>query len=367
MSYGKATLTETRKEHIGMFDGVRALAIIIILFHHLPAHSFDFYQFSILGKDINLDWLNDLNRYFALSLFTFMSGYLLEYRNPTFGSKKDIWRFLIKRYVRIYPLYMLSLLIYFTIFSELIDLNLCTVITHILGVQIIFAKDDCSPVLTLWYIGLILSYYFIFILMKLIVRDLKSLLLYILALTGIFVYLKIFWGVGDKRFLLYLPVFMTGIWSCKKQVLEKLTWPRIIFFLVIFIISSSYYINHIYPSIYLSAVKPSLFSVISAKAFILVNLIMLSFPFLIISLIRYVKNNATSKIISIISLASYASYLFHRPLWWLMANVYRPHNKFAILVYMLGFGIPLAIIVGYYMQSIYDTYVAKQLTKRFIR
>jgi peptidoglycan/LPS O-acetylase OafA/YrhL len=59
------------------FNVMRALGIFIILAHHLPDYCFNYYNLSYLGINIDISLLNDLNRYFALGIFIFISGYLL--------------------------------------------------------------------------------------------------------------------------------------------------------------------------------------------------------------------------------------------------------------------------------------------------
>jgi len=46
-----------------IFDLMRALAIFIILFHHLPQYSGNFYNFNFIGIHIDLSPVNGLNRY----------------------------------------------------------------------------------------------------------------------------------------------------------------------------------------------------------------------------------------------------------------------------------------------------------------
>ena len=367
MSSVDSKITDHKKRQIGLFDKLRAFAILIILFHHLPAHSFDFYRINVMGRCYDFHFLNHLNRYFALSIFTFMSGYLLEYRYPILGKSIDIRKFFVRRYVRVYPLYLLSLLIYFLIFTQFIDLNFCTVITNCLGLQIIFARAKCLPVMTLWYIGLIFTYYIIFVLEKIFVKNIKSCIIFLFALAAIVISIKAFFGIGDKRLLLYLPIFMAGIWSNRIGVLKRVRSSWIIIIAILLASIIIFYFRFAYHSIYTSGIKPALFSLVSLETFILVNLIMICFVFWSIALFNSSNGRNPSKIISFISYSSYATYLFHRPVWWLMTKAYNPHGKFEILAYMMGLGIPLAVLTGYYAQSLYDKYLARTLLKRLTR
>jgi predicted membrane chloride channel (bestrophin family) len=61
-------------------------------------------------------------------------------------------------------------------------------------------------------------------------------------------------------------------------------------------------------------------------------------------------------------------YLFHRPVWWLMEDVYSPANVKFKAVYLVLLGIPLTIFVSYYLQKFYDRYFEWRLiTKDSLR
>ena len=146
------------------FDLMRTLAIFIILIHHLPGHSFNFYNFTVVGTNYDMSWLNQLNRYFGLGIFIFISGYLINRKRKSIKNWSDINRFVVNRYIRIIPLYILAYIIFITIFRNMINnIDIVSIIIHLLGLQIIFASKYCDPVMTLWFVGLIISYYFVFV------------------------------------------------------------------------------------------------------------------------------------------------------------------------------------------------------------
>ncbi len=364
MSCTSLKSSSVRKSQLILFERLRALAIIIILFHHLPAHSVDFYQVSFLGVHYNLHWLNHLNRYLALSLFTFMSGYLLEYNYPVIENRVQIWNFLIKRYLRVYPLYILAMLTYFKIFPQFININPCTVLTNCLGLQMIFARENCMAVMTLWFIGLMLTYYVIFVLMKLLVSGTKSLIIFIGSLVAGIISAKILFGIGDKRLLMYLPIFLSGAYSCKWKILEKMSARWVVFLSIFLILFIWLYFRYSYPKIYLSGAKPQLFSLVSAQAFVLVDVIMLCFAYWTVALFKNFESKKFHKITYFISYASYSVYLVHRPIWWLMAKAYDSPKKILMLAYMMGLGIPLVIFVGYCVQLTYDRYIFIPLSRK---
>jgi peptidoglycan/LPS O-acetylase OafA/YrhL len=56
--------------------------------------------------------------------------------------------------------------------------------------------------------------------------------------------------------------------------------------------------------------------------------------------------------------ASFCVYLFHRPIWKIMADVW-PEHSFAQWLFIIPFGITLIFVVSYYTQLIYDKIVEK--------
>jgi peptidoglycan/LPS O-acetylase OafA/YrhL len=63
----------------------------------------------------------------------------------------------------------------------------------------------------------------------------------------------------------------------------------------------------------------------------------------------------------IIAYASYGMYLFHRPVWWLMVDIYNPANVQIKALYLALLGIPLTIFFSYYLQKFYDRYFERRL------
>jgi hypothetical protein len=88
-----------------------------------------------------------------------------------------------------------------------------------------------------------------------------------------------------------------------------------------------------------------------AKNLVILLLVFIAFAFakLIIRTHRYV-------FLQKIAYASYCMYLFHRPVWWLMVDIYNPGNVEVKALYLALLGIPLTIFFSYYLQKFYDRY-----------
>ncbi len=67
------------RQRLEELDIMRGLAILIILFHHLPDYGFNFFDLRNFGIGLDLSFLNGLNTYFGLGLFIYVSGVLLQH------------------------------------------------------------------------------------------------------------------------------------------------------------------------------------------------------------------------------------------------------------------------------------------------
>jgi hypothetical protein len=175
-----------------------------------------------------------------------------------------------------------------------------------------------------------------------------------------------YFGIIDKNFVLYFGVFIAGIICAKYDILDKIKTYHIGLGVVAFLVSTYTYSFFIYPAITVQGAKPSLFSNIGLAAFLLTNIIMLSTVLIAYKLARCIVGTGHYHLLKMISYASYSIFLFHRPLWWLMALIYTPENSLFRIAYMILLGIPIIIGCSYYIQKGYDTYPAKYLSKLLI-
>jgi len=344
------------------FDVMRAFAIIIILFHHLAGHTFNFYNLNWCGFKYDISWLNQVNRYLGLGIFFFISGWLLSRTNMPLKEWQDIKKFILRRYVRIIPLYSIALIIFFIIFGGTIEnRNIISFIIHLFGLQIIFASKYCDPVLTLWFVGIIVSYYFVFAILYKYANSKASFILLALCIPVIFIFLKYSFDLTDKRFIVYYSIFIAGIFSYKYKILEKISWVHLTVAMILFSLAIYLYSKFIYPNIFLSDSKPALFSFVGLGAFVDVNLIMLTFTIIIYKISKYLCMLKIFNVFKFVASASYCMFLFHRPVWWSMAQIYKPDSKIFLLLYIALFGTLVVIVLSYYFQKIYDIYIEKKI------
>ncbi len=332
------------------FDLMRALGIIIILLHHLPEYTFNYYNLNFLRIPLDLSPLNELNRYLGLGLFIFLSGYLLNLKKPRFNTLESAKTFLQKRFMRIFPLYYLALLFFFYIHDFWNPLHIGI---YLLGFQGIINAAIPSPLPTLWFIGLLVAYYSFFVL--LMAKKWTKTQQIILALSsgiGIFI-INQFFPVADFRLILYIWVFLLGIYSAEYNIFQTKVWLKfggltvplfISTLLILFYIESqeSIIIEHL-------------------PGYLLINCLMVTF---IVSLYycaeRFCQKFLLPPWVLSISYSSYCVYLFHRPLLWFMDSglhkLLGENHDPLISSFLLTVGIAIIFIVAHFLQSIYDRY-----------
>jgi peptidoglycan/LPS O-acetylase OafA/YrhL len=344
-----------KKIYMDEFNVMRSAAILFILFHHLPDYSVNFFNLKFIGINYDLTYLRDLYRYFGLGIFVYISGYLLNHNYVDLSGWKNINIFFRNKIMRIIPLYLLALLIYIKLYMKL---NLISFFAHVLGLQIIFSSPLIDPMVTLWYVGLIMAYYAVFCVIKYGTDIFRSILI-ITIIPIIALILKITINVVDKRFLEYYLVFIVGIYSVRllKIIRNKIAltvWTSLLFIFIYF------YVVYVYPVI-TGDNKPPLFSLISAEALVLTNLIMISFAWVMHSICM--KISKCKSLFFVISFSSYCMYLFHRPFWWLMLWLYKPDGDIERGIYLGIIGIPLLILLSYLLQNTYDI-IIRRLSRR---
>lgn len=340
-----------------IFDLMRSLAILIILFHHLPNYTGNFYDLNFIGINLDLSPLNELNRYLGLGLFIFLAGYLINRKRERFADKRSAINFLYRKFIRIFPLYYLALFCFILIHKIYAPLKIGV---QILGLQLLFASSTLKPIHTLWFIGLIVIYYYLFTVLNYnpIKKFYKGLIIILFPIC-IWILLTLF-KVTDSRLILYYWVFLGGVFCAETNFFESEFWRKFnslipIVFVPVFLIS--FFLEKQY----------KLITTNSSYSYLLINLLIFTFVLFIYQISTLIsRKNSSLKLIQIVSYASYCMFLFHRPIWFSMSYVLKQtlgiNYSIAALI-LLFVGIPVVIIISYYIQRFYDEHCMKLLPK----
>jgi len=129
-----------------IFDFLRLLAILLVVLSHV---------IRVESLDVVRSYLGII----GLGIFFFVSGYLLT-ANEKQLSIHNIIPYLKKRFVRIYPLYWIALILSLLISWLLADYfyNWQTITTYFCGLQSVFVPKYMVEISSYWFVGTISIY-----------------------------------------------------------------------------------------------------------------------------------------------------------------------------------------------------------------
>ncbi|MHA1475066.1 MAG: acyltransferase family protein, partial [Promethearchaeota archaeon] len=365
--------------------------LIVVIIIHIPNnYAYPFY----MDLSVYMGYLlHTLGISVSMGSFVFISGFslYLSKSNRNLNSKEKIKNFLKKRFLRIFPLYWLALIIYLIIFHDS-SMSFIYGVAHVFGLQMIFAPMGGDPIWTIWFIGIIVIYYLIFILLSYL-DSLKKVIPASILIQAVFVALNLLFDMVDYRFFLYYNIFILGIIMAKvyistqfTKVKESLTQKNknlpLFFVCLMAVISIPLYFvlaqfrynyfNSNYGGRFLFLViemQPGIFEV--ASAFVLTQLIIvfyligsLSLLYLVMKILRKIfKEEKINKIISVISYSTFGVYLFHRPIIILLSAIVTGIFNVDMLArgnfYIALLFVPIIFLFSYYLQKMVDWRVAR--------
>ena len=374
---------------------LRIISILIVVFLiHIPlSYAYYFYldldQFSVF-------LVNNVGIYVSMGSFVFVSGFGL-YLNPnnrSINSVKKLTTFLKKRFIRIFPLYWIAivLFLFFVGYSTIDPLYL---LFHFLGMQIIVAPNFGPPMLTLWFIGIIVIYYLIYVVLNSL-GSIKRIIPASVAILFLFVFLKGFFGLVEYRFFLYYFIFIAGIVAAHiytsplynrfKERLREI--PRVVLLLVplstaiLGLITFQFLTQFTYSTFvseygnynlyFILETNPDFFQL--AGIIFLINLIIIAFIIFTISSLNFIfrtfrlifSKRKIESIVSVIAYSTFGVYLFHRVFLgiftFLMTNELNIDMRELDNYYIVLIFVPFIFLFSYLIQKAFD-WVWKRTSK----
>ncbi len=314
------------------FDFLRALAIIMLMFHHSDAYALSLFGFS----------LQNFAPYFEailLGLFFFISGY---FAAQSFQKNKQSGTsFFLSRVMRIFPPYLFALFLY--MFLMEISFKKKDLIIYLLGTQFLFTPNFTKPVVTIWFVSAILIFYLIFGVLLANTRSIKELIVGTgLIFAGTYV-LHLWTGLIDERFYKYFIVFLIGVLFSRLTSLSKtLSGEQILIKFVIAVLSTnifSFVIN-------LKSISP--FYIFGVVFFIV------SWTVLLFALTTKIKSPFIVKAAALVSYSSFFVYLLHRPIWHWLVRVFSIESSHDQILFRLFPAFLVVFILSYFLQNGYD-------------
>ena len=326
------------------FDVARATCMIYVIFVHLYDYVYDVKVGTAIVDVPALATIVDA----CLGLFTFSSGYLLGSKY-IFGNQShvNVWDFYKKRILRIIPLFVLSAVVLW-----LIDINGTRQTLN--GLLCISPFVTPRPK-TLWYIPVILLCYAV---TPIISRDtLKDRIRNCLIVYTLLLGVNRFIPTTDIRLLFNVFFYMVGVissscfdWKMNFRYGKLMKVLVILVFIVLVCIVNDNFHLKLYKRI-VGGVG------VFAWLFLCEYVSDLFF-----SSVNDMKDRWKTQVCCVISYISYASmacYMFHRLFFWMGEQVWNPSVTWINWLYMGALVFPVMIVLSYYIQRYYDLLIKK--------
>jgi len=199
-----------------VLDGVKAAAILLIIFIHL-------YNYLMHHPFTGHHDLIALLSFLALAGFTFVSGYTIYANNTVIRTQEDITRFYRKRVLRVYPLYLAALAAFFVCFQVLrldppLELPPAEWAINVLCLQVLLAPAFADPVFTLWFVGFIMVLYLLYPVIVAPERSARGIILISGGIFALLAVLHFLLNIVDLRLLQYYVFFIAGIVAARSGI-----------------------------------------------------------------------------------------------------------------------------------------------------
>jgi peptidoglycan/LPS O-acetylase OafA/YrhL len=357
-------------------DILRGSAILLIIFAHFGSLLVQFNGSLFVVFLLTASWLG---KFVGLVLFTFVSGYALQLTYPALDSKTELTRFFKRRFVRIFPLYWIALLVNLVFFSlgsvngYHIDLPLSALVIHVTAMQVLLSPRFTS-LYYLWFVGFIVILYLLYPLLQLFSGSLKALLAVSSATFLAFIGLRLLAGIVDERFFLYYWAFIAGIAISRFSIFpSKLPfrspsrlpsemaspkYDRATYCFSLVAVGFAVFLTVVFFRFGFNTIITSKANedyVLSIMA-ILFACIIFWFLRLYSSLLR----GRTVKLFMFLAFSAYCAYLFNFAFLELSAAISSLFLSGAAQLILIVLTVPVLFLFSYYVQRLYDAAIKKQ-------
>ena len=285
----------------------------------------------------------------CLGVFTFVSGYLLG-KKYCFGQQgnADVLKFYEKRILRVIPLFVVA-----SILLWMVDFNDAD--STLNGLLCISPFVNPKP-RTTYYIPIILWCYLVTPLVSR--RSLKWRVGACLSLFGLLVAARCMVPSIDPRMVFNVFFFFVGIVSaCCFDWKLNTSYGK-----VIKTIAGLTLVLLMAAAIHFSLSSTSWQMVVGAMGVLVIL-------FVCEDMCRMLFDGRSrhggfkafvAKIISLVSYASMACYMFHRFFYWMAERIWNPSDAYVKWIYMVGVVFPVILVISYVIQKLYDGLVKKK-------
>lgn len=325
-----------KKQKLQEFEALRGFSILLLLALHSEV-----FDSSVFGFPV--DPLAQVVASFLLGSFFFLTGFFAEYSRQKPGG--SIVSFMWSKFIRIFPPYWLALALF--IFVLGFSLKRFDTLMYAFNLQWLLSPGFIKRILTLWYISVLVGYYVFFSVLLFQVKSNLGLLAWSVILFFVGYAASLTTGLFEPRFFQYYFVFLAGVFFFRFEKERNFLLGMkflykaliaLIFLVLIWVVASA------------GLDVPNLFFILAVDLFIL------SWVLMWLSIFR--MGVGSWKVWAFLSTASFFTYLYHRPLWYVLDTAFGLEAGISRVFFNLIPGAILALTLGYFLQVGYDRLLA---------
>ncbi|HEY9199101.1 MAG TPA: acyltransferase [Gammaproteobacteria bacterium] len=272
----------------------------------------------------------------ALGTFVFSSGLLLA-RRDVHLHRKEVFDFYRRRVLRIYPLYLLALLLFGAA-------GLASPDVVLRGALLISMFAPPAPP-TLWFITMIVLFYLLTPLLIAAAHRAGHFLATVIGLYAACLGYDAWVQPMDSRLFLFFPAFALGVYVQRVGNAHGFLHHRRLYLLALLI-----------PAFFAGLPDERGFDTLTSV--LRAPLAMLGAALCVVYAERW-GGRLHSPFILLLSYASFGVYLFHRLVFEAAIALYYPAEGFAQALYLLAVAVPASFVIAYALQKLYDSGIAR--------
>jgi peptidoglycan/LPS O-acetylase OafA/YrhL len=320
------------KSRMQEFDALRGLSIVLLMIVHS-----EFFNLPLFGYEIA--HLEGFFSKFLLGAFFFLAGYFMAASLQKPGSNP--FAFAWSKFIRIFPPYWLALALFMVVLGY--SLKRFDFIVYALNAHIVLISKNVKPLVTLWYISLLVVYYIAFGAYMFWKKSNVGLLAWaVIAFIAAYI-LHVTENLFDSRFFLYFFIFLAGIYFFRfEDVREKLLNLNPLYKIGIFILGAWVF----------WLVERAGHSLDHGLTILATNIYILSAVLFWLTIFR--TKLGSFQIWSFLSTASFFAYLYHRPFWFLLSSNFDVRPWGGLIYFYLVPGSIVVLVICYFLQRGYD-------------
>jgi peptidoglycan/LPS O-acetylase OafA/YrhL len=314
------------------FDALRGLSIVLLLVVHSEFFNLPFFGYNIAH-------LEGFFSKFLLGAFFFLAGYFMAASLQKPGA--SAFTFAGSKFIRIFPPYWLALALFVFVLGY--SLKRFDAIVYLLNAHIILISKNVKPLLTLWYISLLVIYYIAFGAYMFRHKSNRGLMIWSVVVFTTAYIAHVTGSFFDPRFFLYFFIFLSGIFFFRFEDLrEKILQFNILYKIGVAALGTWA----------LWMVERAGHPLEHGWTILATDVYILGFVLIWLDIFR--TRLGGFQVWSFLSTASFFAYLYHRPFWFILSSNFDVRPWGGLIYFYLIPGSLAVLVTCYFLQLGYD-------------